>query len=161
VAPHKTIKFIGDTIGPGDMSNGEAYHLVEDLSEYSQETIEVPDFGGEVSQLCNSREKSQILKENCSQTEFNSLLEQELVIGHYVESKLHSEEIEVVESDKDVLTSPPSKQPLFSRNDDDLQLSLWESEVCLVKKSPIQQTRPASTERTEIVIVDYGLEEII
>lgn len=191
----------------GEISeNGHIDNLQDVKTEYSEGNPKVPAvIRREVSNNESIANKSQIIEEKYSPTEFSALLEQELVIGHYFKSQLgerssrsdqtrnlsrsdqtrslsrSDQSGNMSRSDQSGNMSRSDQSGSMSRSDqsgsmsrdissaphhqeretgDDLHFSRWESEVCFVQRNSLQH-RPRNTGNPEIVIVDYGQEEII
>lgn len=124
--------------------------------------------------------ESQILENKYSQTDFTPRLEQELVLGQYLETRLGTDlgELKVSRSDlskseqnlsqvakqKPCSYSSLKKQKSSKNSDENIRLSKWESEVCFVRpnlKPSNSIDLEVSSRNPEIVMVDYGQEEII
>lgn len=122
--------------------------------------------------------KSQNIEEKYSQTDFTPRLEQELVLGQYLEAKLGSDFTELKvrrpklsksEQNLSKVENPCSysslKKPKNSvSSEENLRFSKWESEVCYVRpnlRASSSSELKISSQNPEIVMVDYGQEEII
>jgi len=122
--------------------------------------------------------KSQNIEEKYSQTDFTPRLEQELVLGQYLEAKLGSDlsELKVrrpklskseqnlskVENSCSYASLKKPKNTVSS--EENLRFSKWESEVCYVRpnlRASSSTELKISSQNPEIVMVDYGQEEII
>lgn len=122
--------------------------------------------------------KSQNIEEKCSQTDFTPRLEQELVLGRYLEAKLGTDlsELKVrrpklskseqnlsqIEHSCSFVNVSKTKNVVSS--EENLRFSKWESEVCYVRpnlRTSNSTELKISSQNPEIVIVDYGQEEII
>merc|ERR1712059_200411 len=138
----------------------------------------------EVSNIESIANKSQIIEEKYSPTEFSALLEQELVIGHYLKSQLgerssrnlsrsdqtgnmsRSDQLgNMSRSDQlgnmsrsDQIGNMSRSAPNHQETGDDLQFSRWESEVCFMQSNSLQHRPRTAAGNPEIVIVDYGQE---
>jgi len=123
--------------------------------------------------------QSQINENKYSQTDFTPRLEQELVLGEYLETRLGTDlsELKVTKSElsrSEQNLSKAAKQtcsyfslkkqrgPRYS--EESLRCPRWESEVCYVRPNlkPSNSTElKVASQNPEIVMVDYGQEEII
>lgn len=122
--------------------------------------------------------KSQNIEEKYSQTDFTPRLEQELVLGQYLEAKLGSDlsELKVrrpklskseqnlskVENSCSYASLKKTQNTVSS--EENLRFSRWESEVCYVRpnlRASSSTELKISSQNPEIVMVDYGQEEII
>jgi len=119
--------------------------------------------------------QSQILENKYSQTDFTPRLEHELVLGEYLETRLGTD-LSVLKVTKSELSrseqnlSKVGKQ-IYSysslkkqRETSGDRYSKWESEVCYVRpnmKPSKSMELKAASQNPEIVMVDYGQEEII
>jgi len=123
--------------------------------------------------------QSQILENKYSQTDFTPRLEQELVLGEYLETRLGTDlsELKVTKSElskseqnlskaaKHACSYFSLKKQRDQRNsEENLRSSRWEGEVCYVRPNlkPSTSTElKVASQNPEIVMVDYGQEEII
>lgn len=123
--------------------------------------------------------QSQILENKYSQTDFTPRLEQELVLGEYLETRLGTDlsELKVTKSElsrseqnlskaaKHACSYFSLKKQRGQRNsEENLRSSRWEGEVCYVRPNlkPSTSTElKVASQNPEIVMVDYGQEEII
>lgn len=122
--------------------------------------------------------KSQSNEEKCSQTDFTPRLEQELVLGQYLEAKMGSDLSELKVRRQKLSKSEQNLSRIKNSgsfcnlnnnknlvsSEENLSLSKWESEVCYVRpnlRTSNSTELKISSQNPEIVIVDYGQEEII
>ena len=113
-----------------------------------------------------------------SQTDFTPRQEQELVLGQYLEAKLGSDFTELKvrrpklsksEQNLSKVENPCSYSSLKKTknsvsSEENLRFSKWESEVCYVRpnlRASSSSELKISSQNPEIVMVDYGQEEII
>jgi len=114
--------------------------------------------------------KSQNIEEKYSQTDFTPRLEQELVLGEYLEaklgtdlkqlkvrrSKLSKSEQNLTQLEVECSVAPREKSKNLVSSEENIRFSKWESEVCF-----FQPKLQVPSQNPEIVMVDYGQEEII
>jgi len=124
--------------------------------------------------------KSQNIEDKYSQTDFTPRLEQELVLGQYLEAKLGTDLSELKlrrptlsKSEQNLskvknscsYASLKKQKDTITSSEENLRFSKWESEVCYVrpnlKSSSSTELQISSQQNPEIVMVDYGQEEII
>ena len=123
--------------------------------------------------------QSQILENKYSQTDFTPRLEQELVLGEYLETRLGTDLSELKVTKSELSRSEQNlskaakhacsyfslkKQRGLRNSEENLRSSRWEGEVCYVRPNlkPSTSTElKVTSQNPEIVMVDYGQEEII
>jgi len=117
--------------------------------------------------------KSQNIEEKCSQTDFTPRLEHELVLGQYLEAKLGSDLTELkvrrpklskseqnlsqLENSGSLNHQELDKIKNLVSSEENIRFSKWESEICYVQPLKLQ----VPSQNPEIVMVEYGQEEII